>query len=98
MTKLLFEIDKNVKRKKMKCLFIIFPQLFDLKLSSNKTYKSYFKTHHNKLNILDLTENFLNLKNYSKYFINDNYGGHLNKRGNKFVANIIYKKINIIKK
>ena len=43
----------------MKCLFIIFPQLFDLKLSSNETYRSYFKTHHNKLNILDLTENLI---------------------------------------
>ena len=82
-----------LKKKKMKCLFIIFPQLFDLKLNTNKNYTSFYKAHNNNLNILDLTESFLKLKDYSKYYMNDKYGGHLNKKGNNFVANILYKKL-----
>ena len=38
-------------------------------------------------------ENFSNKKDYTNYFINDKYGGHLNSKGNKYVANIIKKKI-----
>ena len=93
LRKLLYEINNVVKKKKMKCIFIIFPQLFDLKLNTNKNYTSFYKVHNNNLNILDLTESFLKLKDYSKYYINDKYGGHLNKKGNNFVANILYKKL-----
>ena len=41
--------------------------------------------------MIDLTTFFINRKNYEKLFINDKYGGHLNKKGNKFVAKIIQK-------
>ena len=51
----------------------------------------------NKLNILDLTNSFLNLKIFQKYYLEDKYGGHLNKRGNTFVANQFYRYIKMKK-
>ena len=70
-------------------------------LKSNENYEiierdiyniNFFKSLDKKLNILDLTNDFLKVE-YKKYFINDKYGGHLNKRGNQLVSRIIEKKI-----
>ena len=44
-------------------------------------------------NIIDLTSDILKIKNWSKYFFKNKYGGHLNKSGNKLLCNIIYKKL-----
>ena len=33
------------------------------------------------------------IKNINDYYVEDLYGGHLNKKGNKFVSNIIFKEI-----
>ncbi len=93
LEKLMLKINTEVIKKNKKCLFVIFPQLFDLRLNSRKNYQIFFKDLSNRLNIIDLTENFSNKKDYTNYFINDKYGGHLNSKGNKYVANIIKKKI-----
>ena len=86
----------NTEVIKIKCLFVIFPQLFDLRLNLEKP-SNFFKDLSNRLNIIDLTENFSNKKDYTNYFINDKYGGHLNSKGNKYVANIIKKNNTIMR-
>lgn len=94
MKKLFEKINKDLLKKKIKCHFVIFPQLFDLKLSTRVNYQDLYKGLSNKMNIIDLTNSFLQKKNFEKLFTNDKYGGHLNKKGNIFVANIIQKKLN----
>lgn len=91
-TNLLAKLIKNISdnsKKNTKCFFVIFPQLFDLKLQSRIYYQNFFKKLKNNFNIIDLTNDFLFHKNYEKLFINDKYGGHLNKKGNLLVANIL---------
>ena len=46
-----------------------------------------------KYDCLDVTDKFLKTKNFERLFFKDKYGGHLNKNGNKFVSNIIYKEL-----
>ena len=91
---LINKIDKDVLKKKKKCIFLIIPQLFDLKLLSNSNYQSYFKNLNKKFNIIDTTENFKKLNNFEKMYIDDKYGGHLNKNGNKFVSKIVKEFLN----
>jgi hypothetical protein len=93
LEKLIEKISTYVKKDK-KCYFVIFPQLFDLKLDSRKYYRIFFEELKNRYNIIDLTNNFLKIQNYKKFFTNDKYGGHLNYRGNLFVANILKNQIN----
>jgi len=93
MNKLIMYIFKKTKKKKLKCYFIVFPQLFDLKLKTRKNYQNFFKTFNNN-NIIDLTSVFLKQKNIKKLFINDKYGGHLSKKGNQLVAKELLKKVN----
>ena len=97
LRKLMMLINDNIKKKKKKLCFLIMPQLHDLYLIK-KNLPNYQNFYHemskkNKLNILDLTNSFLNLKNFSKVYLEDKYGGHLNKRGNTFVANQFYRYI-----
>ena len=94
--KTMLEISKNVSSKKRRVIFVIFPQLFYLKKKSKKNYQKFFRGINNQnsnLKILDLTSNFMK-KNYKDLFVNDKYGGHLNPKGNKFVADEIKKMIN----
>jgi hypothetical protein len=86
---LLNHINNDVIKNKKKCIFVFFPQLFDLKLHTRVHYQTFLHKHKNKLNIIDLTNEFLDIKSYKKYFISDKYGGHLNNKGNKFVATIL---------
>lgn len=92
LKKLIEKISKEVKNN-TKCYFVIFPQLFDLKLKSRKYYQKFFKELKIDCNIIDLTNNFLAHKNYKKLFINDKYGGHLNYKGNLLVANVLQNQI-----
>ena len=45
--------------------------------------------------MIDLTNEFKE-QNLKKMFINDKYGGHLSKHGNKFVAKIINNRLKTI--
>ena len=76
----------------MNCYFVIFPQLYDLKLETRVNYQSFFKKFKSQ-KIIDLTSNFLKQKNISSLYINDKYGGHLSYKGNKFVAKELIKEI-----
>ena len=95
-SKLLYElivhISKISQERKMNCYFVIFPQLYDLKLETRVNYQSFFKKFKSQ-KIIDLTSNFLKQKNISSLYINDKYGGHLSYKGNKFVAKELIKEI-----
>jgi len=91
MEKLIHKINYDIIKKKKKCYFLIIPQLNDLKLPSRIQYQKFFKNLSAKYKILDLTNDFLAKNDYQKLYINDKYGGHLNKKGNLFVSKIIMK-------
>lgn len=91
--KMMLRINQNISSKKRKVFFVIFPQLYDLEKKSKVNYQSLFKNfviQNKRLKILDLTDKFMKT-NYNNFFINDKYGGHLNAKGNKFVAKEIKK-------
>ncbi len=94
MENLIKTINTEFILKKKKVYFVIFPQLMDLKIETRKYYQEFYKNLKNHANIIDLTNDFKSL-NYKKFFINDKYGGHLNIKGNKFVANVLKNKIKI---
>ena len=73
-------------------LIIIFPQPQDINLKSSLSYRNFFKEFSYFIDTLDLS-NYFTKENYTKYFLNDKYGGHLNKNGNIFVSKIIFKSI-----
>lgn len=91
--KMMLKINQSTSSKKRKVFFVIFPQLHDLEKNSNVNYQNLFKSfsiRNKNLKILDLTSKFIK-KNYNNFFNNDKYGGHLNAKGNKFVAKEIKK-------
>ena len=93
--KLLGFIDKFFYNNRIDYSIVIVPQYYDIK--NNKTYKNYvnFYKNLNNANIIDLTKDIVKLKNWHKYYFIDKYGGHLNKKGNTLLANLLYKKIKI---
>ena len=97
LKKMMITIDRSVKDKNKKCIFLILPQLHDISFikTKNRYYNTFFnqQSFKNKLNILDTTKYFLIEKKLSKLYLEDNYGGHLSKKGNKFVAKHLYKYI-----
>ncbi len=88
-------LDNYFNRKKIKYKILIVPQYYDLK--SNNTRQKYIKFYKNleNPNIIDLSDDILKTRNWSKYFFKNSFGGHLNKSGNKMLSNIIYKKLKI---
>ncbi|MDC0859395.1 hypothetical protein OAP45_01000, partial [Candidatus Pelagibacter sp.] len=92
MNKLIIHISNISKNKRMDCYFVIFPQLYDLKLKTRNNYQIFFKKFKNE-KIIDLTSIFLNEKNINSLYVNDKYGGHLSYEGNKLVAQELIKKI-----
>ena len=48
----------------------------------------------NGINIIDVTEKFLEKQNFDELYSDENqYGGHLSRKGNKFLATIIHEKL-----
>ena len=98
LTKLIIKFIEISKKKKHYPILIIFPQLIDIKLKkTNHYYINYFNSLKTKVDVIDLTNEFKG-KDLKKMFINDKYGGHLSKLGNKFVAKIINDKLKKIMK
>ncbi len=90
--KLLNHIDDYFKKNEVKYSIVIVPQYYDLKLvKSRMEYINFYKNLKNK-NIVDMSNEFLKLKDWRKLYFIDKYGGHLNKRGNKFLANLFAQK------
>ena len=89
LKKLMMQIHNDVNRNNHKCIFLVFPQFYDLKLSSRRNYQDFFNKLGKDVKILDLTNKFLQKKNFDKFFTNDKYGGHLNLKGNKIVSKVL---------
>ena len=71
---------------------MIVPQYYDLKLEKLDQYINFYKNLNNS-KIIDLTEDILKFENWSNYYFKNEYGGHLNKIGNDFLADLINKKL-----
>ena len=93
MQTLISHISNDLKKQKLICYFVVFPQLFDLKLDTRNNYQKFFRNIKNK-NIIDLTTLFLKSKNFKNLYTNDKYGGHLSNKGNDLVAKILNNIIN----
>lgn len=91
---ILKKLNKECDQRKSKLYIVIFPQIFDLKFRTKKYYIDFYKkiAKKNNLKIIDLAQHF-NKIDFEKYYLNDEYGGHLNQKGNKLAAKIIYKNI-----
>lgn len=71
---------------------MIVPQYYDLKLSKSRyKYINFYKKLNNP-KIIDLSDDILKSENWSNFYFKNKLGGHLNKSGNKFLANLIYSK------
>ena len=84
-------MNNEFSKKNIRMILIITPQLLDLQSSMLKNYLEFYENLSKQIFCLDLTKNFINNKNYRKYYLSDIYGGHLNEKGNKFISSIIYK-------
>ena len=94
LEKIILQINNFIKKKNKKVYFFIIPQLFDLKLFNriNNSAKFYqYLSKKNSIKLFDLTKEMSNIKNIENYYFADFYGGHLNYKGNKLIANKIYK-------
>jgi hypothetical protein len=72
-------------------VFVLMPYKSDIKKKCY--YEPVMKQIRSRALTIDLAEHLLTESNINKYYINDFYGGHLNKDGNRFVARIIHEKI-----
>ncbi len=90
LSKLIAKFEKIAYKKGHLPLIVIFPQPQDINLKSSTLYKNFFKDLSKNKDILDLS-NYFTKENYTKYYLNDKYGGHLNKNGNIYVGKIITK-------
>ena len=92
---ILKKLKKECKKKKSDLIIVVFPQLYDLKFHSRKNYSNFFEeiAKKNNLNIIDLTYE-LERRDYRKFYLNDKFGGHFNKMGNKLVSDLIYIRLN----
>ena len=90
---LLKYMEYYFKKNKIDFSILIVPTYYDLKLEKSRIkYISFYKSLNNS-KIIDLTEDILKFKNWSNYYFKNKLGGHLNKSGNYFLADIINKKI-----
>ena len=93
---IILKINSYLKKKGKNIYFFVLPQLIDIKIFKkfNYSYKFYNKLNTSKnIKIFDLTKKISSIKNINNEYIEDMYGGHLNKKGNKFVSKIIFKEL-----
>ena len=95
--KLMYKINTSVTKRKRECIFLILPQLHDLKLMKKKNSNAqyFFQKCAKKynFNVLDLSAKFFSKKDYQSFFLEDKYGGHLSRKGNKFVSKQLFRYI-----
>lgn len=90
--KIIEQINFDVQNKKSRFIFLLLPQLSDIKHSkTNNTiyYGEFVKSLVPKINVIDLSSKFLQINNPESYFVEDKYGGHLNEKGNVLVSKAI---------
>ena len=82
-------------------LFVIIPQLIDILVINRKNdspYGNYFtKLNSDNIHILDTTPLFIEkIENIKTYYVNDKYGGHPSKLGNKMISEFINLKLDLL--
>jgi hypothetical protein len=79
-------------------IFMFLPQKDDIHFINNNFhfYKEFQQSIREikELHTIDITNEFLNKQDFDKFYSDDNeYGGHLSKEGNHYVAEIIHSKL-----
>ncbi len=89
---ILLEFRKEAARKGHKPLILVMPQLLDLDLTTGKEapYQEFYRELRKEIDVIDMTSIFKQ-KAYRKLYIDDQYGGHLSKEGNRLVAEEVKK-------
>ncbi len=90
-------INNIIKNNKKKMVLLITPQLLDLYGKNLKYSVNYYNKLNNNINCIDLTKDILNIKNFKNLYLQDIYGGHFNKKGNKLVSNLVFRKLKKLK-
>ena len=70
-------------------ILLISPQLLDFTEGNYSHVLKFYKEIAKKIPCIDMYEKIKN-KKFEKYYFKDIYGGHFNKKGNKFVSEILF--------
>lgn len=89
LEKIIFMMNKQIQKDKKKMILIISPQLLDLKSNYIKYPQAFFSKLPKEIICLDLSKYMNKKKNFQKFYLEDKYGGHLNKIGNKYISKVI---------
>ena len=84
-------INTQLEKDKKKMILIVSPQLLDIKSEYKNFYVDFYDRIAKEVLCLDLTSSIEKICKKKNIFVKDIYGGHLNKRGNKFISKKIYK-------
>tara|TARA_Y100000590_G_scaffold454197_1_gene600554 strand:- start:571 stop:1764 length:1194 start_codon:yes stop_codon:yes gene_type:complete len=95
LKKLILFMDKKISQENKKMVIVVSPQLLDIEKNSSDNYIQFYKDLSKKIHCCDLTKYFKKNIDYKKLYFKDIYGGHFNKKGNKFIALKIF---NFLKK
>ncbi len=86
---LIMMMNKQIKKDNKRMILIVSPQFLDLK-SKYLTYsQNFFSSLPKEILCLDLSK-YIQKQNYKKFYLEDKYGGHFNKVGNKYISKIIF--------
>jgi len=73
-----------------KPILLVIPQLVDIYHIKKYKIRGYSEFMNNmnikQMNILDVTSQFIRKADTKEYYVNDKYGGHISKVGNKYIA------------
>lgn len=96
MKELIRAFNQKVTIKNKRAIFVLAPQMLDLKLRATcetLPYEFFFQSLENEFNILDLTEPLSKIP-IEELYVNDIYGGHFSVKGNEYVATILLEYFN----
>ena len=94
LKKIIEKIHEDLSIKRNKFVLLILPQYSDLNFVKKNDYiyyKSFINSLSDQIDVIDLTQKFLDLRNPEEYFVNDRYGGHMNKNGNYLISEEVQK-------
>ncbi len=92
LKKIIQRFQEKASQRGHKPLILVMPQLLDLELTTGKKapYQEFYKEFKNEIDVIDMTPIFKEMR-FRELYIDDQYGGHLSKKGNKIVAEEIKK-------
>jgi hypothetical protein len=98
LKKILNRFKEKALSRGHKPLILVMPQLLDLELTRGEKapYHQFYEGLKAEIDVIDMTPVFKKME-FRKLYIDDQYGGHLSKEGNKLVAEEIEKWYQTIK-